>query len=236
MDGVDVVFHLAAIPRVQQSIKFPAETHLANVDGTLNMLMGARNHQVKRFVFASSSSVYGNQDGLPFEETMTPNPLTPYALHKLMGEQYCGLFYNLWGLETISLRFFNVFGPRMNPDGDYANLIPKFIKLMSQDKIPTINGDGEQTRDFTFVSDVVEAIMLSAKSDVSGEIFNVGQGKNISVNEVARTLNRIMGKNIQPIHGPAVVESRSTLASLSKIRTLGWQPHIEFEDGLQTML
>lgn len=235
--GQDVIFHLAALPRVQRSIKYPKKTHYVNVDGTLNLLLAARDKGIKKFVFSSTSSIYGEQDRLPFTEDMKPNPMSPYALHKLIGEEYCQLFSKLWGLETVCLRYFSVYGPRMYPDGDYALLLPKFIKLMSQDKVPTINGDGEQTRDFTYVSDVVEATLLAAQSPLSGEVFNIGFGKSISVNEVASVINRLMGKNIKPIHGPAVVEPRSTLASRTKARgILGWEPKVKFEEGLKTML
>lgn len=235
--GQDVIFHLAALPRVQRSVKYPKETHEVNVTGTLNLLLAARDNHVKRFIFSSSSSIYGDQDRLPFSEDMKPNPMSPYALHKLIGEEYCQLFSKLWGLETVCLRYFSVYGPRMYPDGDYALLLPKFIKLMSQDKVPTINGNGEQTRDFTYVSDVVEATLLAAQSHLSGEIFNIGFGKSISVNEVAHTINRLMGKNIKSIHGPAVVEPRSTLASRTKaFDLLGWEPKVKFEEGLKTML
>lgn len=235
--GQDVIFHLAALPRVQRSIKYPRETHDVNVDGTLNLLLAARESGIKKFVFSSSSSVYGDQDQLPFTEDMKPNPMSPYALHKLIGEEYCQLFSKLWGLETICLRYFNVYGTRMSPDGDYANLFPKFIKLMSQNKIPVINGDGEQRRDFTYVSDVVEANLLAAESDIKDGVFNIGQGRSFSVNEVTAIINKFMGKNIKPIHGPAVIEPRSTLASRTKARKfLGWEPKVKFEEGIKTML
>ncbi len=229
----EIIFHLAALPRLQRSLAKPWQTHKVNVDGTLKLLLAAKKHKIKRFIFASSSSVYGNQDHLPFTEDMQPNPPVPYSLQKLIGEEYCKMFSDLWGLGTIVLRYFSVYGPRMYPDGDYALLLPKFIKLMSQDKVPTINGDGEQTRDFTYVSDVVEATLLAARSHLSGEIFNIGFGKSISVNEVARAINQLMGKNIKPIHGPAIVEPRSTLASRTKARDLlGWEPKVKFQEGV----
>lgn len=235
--GQDVIFHLAAIPRLQRSLAKPWQTHKVNVDGTLNLLLAAKKHKIKRFIFSSSSSVYGNNNKIPFRENMRPNPLVPYSLQKLMGEQYCQMFSDLWGLGTISLRYFNVYGPRMNPDGPYANLIPKFIKLASLDKTPIVNGDGRQTRDLTYISDVVEATLLAAQSPLSGEIFNIGYGKSISVNGVVSAINRLMGKNIKPIHGPAVIEPRATLASRIKARDLlGWTPKVKFEEGLKTML
>ena len=233
----EVIFHLAAIPRLQKSLAFPWQSHRANIDGTLKLLLLAKQHKIKKFIFASSSSVYGNQNRLPFEETMVPDPLVPYSLQKLVGEKYCQMFSRLWGLETIALRYFSVYGPRMNPDGAYALLIPKFIKLISQDIAPTINGDGKQVRDFTYVSDVVDATLLAAESDLSGEVFNIGFGKSISVNDVAQIINRIMGKNIKPVHGPPVVEPKATLSSSKKAKKyLGWEPKVDLEKGLKMML
>ena len=235
--GKDVIFHLAAIPRLQRSVDNPWQTHRVNVEGTLNLLIEAKKHKVKRFIFSSSSSVYGNKNKTPFTENMTPDPLVPYSLQKVVAEDYCRMFSRLWGLETISLRYFSVYGPRMNPNSPYALLLPKFIKLMSQDKIPVINGDGKQSRDFTFVSDIVEANLLAVKSRLSGEIFNIGYGKSISVNKVVRLLNKLMGKNIKPRHGPAIVEPRITLASNAKARKLlGWTPKVSFEEGLKKIL
>ncbi|OGH18271.1 MAG: hypothetical protein A2868_01475 [Candidatus Levybacteria bacterium RIFCSPHIGHO2_01_FULL_40_15b] len=233
----EVIFHLAAIPRLQKSLAFPWQSHRANIDGTLKLLLLAKQHKIKKFIFASSSSVYGNQNRLPFEETMVPDPLVPYSLQKLVGEKYCQMFSRLWGLETIALRYFSVYGPRMNPDGAYALLIPKFIKLISQEIRPTINGDGKQVRDFTYVSDVVDATLLAAESDLSGEVFNIGFGKSISVNDVAQIINRIMGKNIKPVHGPPVVEPKATLSSSKKAKKyLGWEPKVDLEKGLKMML
>ncbi|MBI4092242.1 MAG: NAD-dependent epimerase/dehydratase family protein [Candidatus Levybacteria bacterium] len=233
----EVIFHLAAIPRLQKSLAFPWRSHRANIDGTLKLLLLAKKHKIKKFIFASSSSVYGNQNRLPFKETMVPNPLVPYSLQKLTGEKYCQMFSDLWGLETVSLRYFSVYGPRMNPDGAYALLIPKFIKLISQEIRPTINGDGKQIRDFTYVSDVVDATLLAAESDLSGEVFNIGAGKAVSVNDVAQIINRIMGKNIKPVHGPPVIEPKATLSSSEKARKfLGWKPKVDLEKGLKMML
>lgn len=235
--GQDVIFHLAALPRLKRSLDEPAKTHRVNVDGTLNLLLSAKEYKVKRFIFASSSSVYGNNNKPPFTEDMAPDPLVPYSLHKVIGEQYCLMFSRLWGLPTIMLRYFNVYGPRMNPDSPYANLLPKFIKLMSQGKTPIINGDGRQKRDFTYISDAVEATIRAAHTSVSGEIINIGFGNSISVNDVVRTLNKLMGTRVKPKHGPAVIEPRVTLASSVKARTmLGWIPKVSFEQGIKTML
>lgn len=235
--GKEVIFHLAALPRLKRSLDDPWETNRVNIDGTLNLLMEAKKHKVKRFIFASSSSVYGNKNKIPFRENMTPDPLVPYSLQKIAAEEYCRMFSSLWGLGTISLRLFNVYGLRMNPDSPYANLVPKFIKLMSQDKIPVVNGDGNQSRDFTYISDVVEANLLAAESRLTGEIINVGYGRGITVNKVVKLLNKLLGKDIKPVHGPAAIEPRKTLASNFKAKKLlGWKPTISFEEGLKKML
>lgn len=236
--GKDAVFHLAALPRLKRSLDDPRETHKINVDGTLNLLLASRDAGVKRFVFASSSSVYGNKNKTPFTESMIPDPLVPYSLQKAIGEEYCRLFTRLWGVETVCLRYFNVYGPRMNPDSPYANLLPKFIKIMSEGKIPTVNGSGRQSRDFTYVSDAVEATILAATSPkASGEIFNVGCGRSISVNKVVKILNRLLGKNINPVHGPPAIEPKKTLASNKKARKiLGWTPKVDFEEGVKKMI
>lgn len=235
--GADVIFHLAALPRLQRSLDAPWQTHMVNVDGTLNLLLLAKKHNVKRFIFSSSSSVYGNKNKTPFKENMPCDPLVPYSLHKLIAEDYCKMFSELWGLRTISLRYFNVYGPKMNPDSTYANLLPKFIKLISQGKNPVINGTGRHTRDFTFISDVVEANILAAESSLSGEVFNIGFGRGISVNKVVKTLEKLMGKKVTPIHGPAKIEPRATLSSCTKAqKMLGWKPKVDFEEGLRIML
>lgn len=237
VSGKDTIFHLAAIPRLQRSVAEPWQTHRVNVDGTLNLLLEAKRNNVKKFIFSSSSSVYGNKNKIPFREDMKPNPLVPYSLQKVIAEGYCQIFSKLWGLETVSLRYFSVYGPRMNPNSPYALLIPKFIKLMSQNKAPTIYGDGKHCRDFTFVSDVVEANILAAKSNLSGEIINIGAGKSISVNKVVSTLNKLLGKKIKPIFGPAVPEPKATMASNTKAKKLlGWKPKIKFEDGLKIVV
>jgi len=234
---IGAVLHLAALPRVQFSVKNPLPTHQANVNGTLNLLESCRRFGIKRFVFSSSSSVYGSRKMLPLREEMFPHPISPYAVQKLVGEQYCRLYHGLYGLETICLRYFNVFGPRQSPQGDYAGLIPKFIKLIGQNLCPTINGDGEQTRDFTFVSGVVEANLLAADTPdpaCFGEVFNVGTGQNISVNQVASNLLSLSGKKMEALHGPAILEPKNSLADVSKIQNyLGWNPKVSFESGLE---
>ena len=235
-EKIDAVFHLAAIPRVQYSIQFPAETHHANVNGTFNLLEMCRRHGVKRFVFSSSSSVYGDQPTLPKVETMIPDPISPYALHKLIGEQYCGVYHTIFGLETIALRYFNVYGVRQNPEGDYACLIPKFIKMISQGVAPRINGDGLQTRDFTAVADVVVANLAAAtiiNPAAFGQVYNIGGGRNYSVNEVTAAIMALTGKTVEPIHGSAVIEPHDSLADVSKAKQLlSWEPQLALMDGL----
>ncbi|HIH39023.1 NAD-dependent epimerase/dehydratase family protein [Candidatus Woesearchaeota archaeon] len=234
---IAAVFHLAALPRVQFSIKQPWETHTVNIDGTLKMLIACRDAGIKRFVFSSSSSVYGDQTRLPLTEEMTPNPMSPYALHKLVGEQYCFLFTRLFGMETIALRYFNVYGKRQDPAGEYACLIPRFIKMIHEGKQPTIFGDGLQSRDFTHVSDVARANIAAAtasRKECFGQAFNIGAGNNVSVNEVTKDIQKILEKKIEPIHAPPVIEPKHTRASIKKSKELlGWEPKIVFEEGLR---
>ena len=235
--GQDVIFHLAAIPRLQRSVAEPRKTHETNVNGTFNLLVEAQKHGVKKFVFASSSSVYGNKNKPPFNESMIPDPMVPYSLQKVIGEKYCQMFSDLWELNTVSLRYFSVYGPNMNPKGAYALVLPKFMKLLSQGKAPTIYGDGSHSRDFTFISDIVEATILAATLDVSGEIINVGAGENITVNKLTKTLTKLMGKNIKPVHGPKVKEPKITKADNKKAnRLLGWKPKVKFEEGLEEVI
>lgn len=231
------VLHLAALTRVQFSIKNPLLSHQVNVNGTVNLLEHCRRYGVQRFVFSSSSSVYGMQTRLPLVEKMEPKPISPYALQKLAGEQYCKLYHAIYGLETICLRYFNIFGPRQNPNGDYARLIPKFIRLISENQPPTIFGDGEQTRDFTFVTAAVKANLLAAgtkNSDCFGEVFNVGAGRSVSVNEATKKLFKLAGKNPAVIYTPAVLEPRHSKADTSKTQALlGWPLKYSFENGLK---
>ena len=233
----DAVFHLAALPRVQFSIAKPRESHEVNVNGTLNLLLAAKEFGVKRFVYSSSSSVYGNQPTLPLVETMPAKPISPYALQKYVGEEYCRLFHMLYGLETVSLRYFNVYGPRQNPEGAYAGQIPKFFSKLFKNETPVINGDGTQTRDNTYVDDVVEANMKATKTSNSkafGEAFNIGGGRNTSVNDTTAMILKLVGDKIKPTHGPAVIEPHDTLADTSKAKKiLGWEPRTSYEDGLQ---
>jgi nucleoside-diphosphate-sugar epimerase len=232
--GTDVIFHLAAYTRPQGSIVMPLYSNDVNVSGTLRILVNAAEWKVKRLVFASSASVYGEQEVYPSPETATPNPMSPYAVQKLIGEQYCRLFTKIYGLETNCLRFFNTYGSGMNPDSPYSSLIPKFIKRVRMGDRPTIYGTGEQRRDFVHVSDVVEALVLAAESEVYGEVFNVGSGWNYSVKQVFWRIRRMLDKNIEPIFGPAVIEPTQTLADITKIHNvLGWKPTMGLCRGLR---
>jgi nucleoside-diphosphate-sugar epimerase len=220
MQGVDTVFHLAAMARVQPSIEEPVPFHNVNVTGTHNLLVAARDAGVKRFVFSSSSSVYGDAS-IPTSETHNLNPISPYALHKLIGEQYCKLFSTLYDIDTVSLRYFNVYGNRMNLEGAYRLAIPIFAKQILESKPLTINNDGEQRRDFTYVEDVVNANILAAKCDkkLKGEVFNIGNGNNYSVNELADMLGG------EKSYGNKVTEPFETLADNTKAhQVLGWLP------------
>lgn len=234
---IDAVFHVAALPRVQFSIANPMPTHDANVNGTLNMLMACREFGIKRFIYSSSSSVYGNQDTLPLNEDMRPNPLSPYALHKLIGEEYCRLFHDLYGLETISLRYFNIYGSRQDSSSQYSCLIPKTIYKVLHNESPIIYGDGETTRDFNHVSDVVNANILASTTkneEVFGKIINIGSGKAYSVNQIVANIKIICDKtNIENIYTPPVVEARHTRADRGLAeKLLSWVPEISITDGL----
>ena len=226
------VFHLAAMPRVQFSIEHPKETNEINVSGTLNVLIAAKEGRVKRVIFSSSSSVYGDQDILPLKETLFPRPKSPYALHKYIGELYCKLWSEIYGLETVSLRYFNVYGPRLDPEGAYPLVIGKFLKQRKEGKALTITGDGNQTRDFTHVKDIVNANLLAAESKNigKGESINIGAGNNISINKVAE----LIGGNIEYI--PARLEPKDTLADNSlALELLGWKPKIPFPEGISEL-
>ena len=233
----DCVFHVAALPRVQFSIVQPIITHEVNVNGTLNLLNLCKQGGVKRFIFSSSSSVYGEQKKMPLNEDMKTKPISPYALHKLIGEYYCFLFNLLYGLETISLRYFNVFGERQSSEGGYACLIPKFTKMFLDKKKPIINGDGEQTRDFTYAGDVVCANILAAQTQnqkAFGKKFNIGGGENKSVNYITQKIKYILQTEIEVVYGDPVIEPKHTLADISKAKEfLGWVPSAKFYESLK---
>ena len=232
--GVDYVFHQAAIPSVPRSIKDPIASNNANITGTLNVLVAAKENNVKKVVFASSSSVYGNTLELPKREDMTPNPLSPYAVTKLMGEYYCNVFRTVYGLKTVSLRYFNVYGPGQDPYSDYAAVIPRFIHCALDNKPPVIHGDGAQTRDFTAVKDVVRANILAARSDATG-VYNIANGRRISINELATMIMKITGKNVEPMHNaPRGGDVRHSLGDISKAkRDFGYVPGCSLEEGLR---
>ena len=234
-ENIGIVFHLAAMPRVQFSIEFPQKTNNTNVVGTLNVLECARKTGIRRFVYSASSSAYGDQKKLPLVETMNPNPMSPYALQKLVGEYYCKLYNLLYGMETINLRYFNVYGPRQDFSGGYACLVPKSIDLVLEGKSPEIYGDGTQTRDYAYVKDIVEANLLAATTKnekAFGQIFNVGNGDNLSVNDIVK--NIIGNRSIKPEYKPPVIEPKDTLADTKKIiKMLGWQPKYTFPEGIE---
>jgi len=230
---IDCVFHQAALPRVPLSIEKPVETHMVNAVGTLNVLVAARDARVRRVVYAGSSSAYGDQPCLPLREDMAPNPLSPYALQKLVGEQYTRLFHRLFAMETITLRYFNVYGPGMAIEGAYVTVIAVFLKARREGRPLTICGDGEQSRDFTHVRDVVRANVLAMDCAVGdGRTLNIGNGRNVTINRVAQTIGGPT-VNIAPRPG----DVRHTLGDNSEAaRVLGWQPEIVFEDGLAELV
>ncbi len=231
--GADYVFHEAALPSVPRSVENPLATNEANINGTLNVLLAARENKVRKVIYASSSSVYGNTPTLPKREDMLPNPRSPYAVTKLTGEYYCHVFDQIYGLATICLRYFNVYGPRQDPESQYAAVIPLFIKRLSESKPPIIFGDGEQTRDFTFVKDVVNANVLAAEGDATG-VFNIASGKSISINGLAHLIMKLTGAKLKPVHQPPRAgDITHSLADISKARQIGYQLQYSLEDGLR---
>ncbi len=236
MKDIDVVLHQGALPSVPLSVDNPAATHKHCVDATFTLLLAARDAGVKRFVYAASSSAYGDTPSLPKVETMTPLPLSPYAVAKLVGEYYCSVFYQVFGLETISLRYFNVFGPYQNPESQYAAAIPAFVTAILKDKPPTIYGDGEQSRDFTYVDNVVEANLLAARAKkTKGEVINVACGLAVTVNEIIAMINDAVGKNIKSNYtDPRPGDIKHSLADITLAeKLLGFKPNIPFKKGLQ---
>ena len=233
--GMDLVFHQAAIPSVPRSVKDPVASNRANIDGTLNVLMAAREAGVARVVYAGSSSAYGDTPTLPKHEAMPPNPRSPYALQKLVGEQYCQLFTRLYGLETVTIRYFNVFGPRQDPTSAYSGVISQFAKALLEGRQPTIHGDGGQTRDFTYIANVVDGVLRAADAPAaSGEVINVATGHRISLLDLLAAMQQITGTAIDPIFSEARAgDVRDSLADISKAqRLLGYAPAVPFEEGL----
>lgn len=236
VSGMDYVIHEAAIPSVPRSVDKPYESHRANVDGMLQMLLASRDAGVKRLVFAGSSSVYGDTAVLPKTETMPTNPLSPYALQKLLAEMYGQMFTRLYGFETVTTRYFNVFGPRQDPGSPYSGVISLFIKALHEGTRPVIYGDGGQTRDFTYVTNVVDGVIRAAETPgVGGEIFNVATNGRISLNELLDTLKKIFGSNVEPIYKEARAgDVRDSQADISKAaRLLGYKPTVGLEEGLR---
>lgn len=235
-DGVDVILHQAALPSVPRSIKDPLSSNAVNVVGTLNVLQAARDAKVKRVVFASSSSVYGDTPELPKHERMFPNPLSPYAVSKLAAEHYCRVFARVYGIETVSLRYFNVFGPRQDPDSEYAAVIPKFIKGMLRDKQPTIYGDGEQSRDFTFIDNVVQGNLLAATATCEpGSVMNCACHGRVTLNQLVQTINELLGKDIHPLYAPSRPgDIKHSFAAIDLAhRLIGYSPLVDFKEGLR---
>ncbi|SHF51777.1 UDP-glucose 4-epimerase [Caldanaerobius fijiensis DSM 17918] len=237
---IDFVLHQAALPSVPRSVADPISSNANNIDGTLNLLVAAKEAGVKRVVIAASSSAYGDTEILPKSEDMMPNPLSPYAVTKYVEELYGRVFYKVYGLETVSLRYFNVFGPKQDPNSQYAAVIPKFITKILKGEFPVIFGDGEQTRDFTYVDNVVEANILAATSDKvgHGEVINIACGQRISLNQLVDKINEILGTNIRPIYDkPRVGDVKHSLASIEKAeKLLGYSVKVTFEEGLRKVI
>ncbi|MBA7684241.1 UDP-N-acetylglucosamine 4-epimerase [subsurface metagenome] len=239
MKDIDVVLHQGALPSVPRSVDDPAETHRHCLDATFTLLLAARDADIKRFVYASSSSAYGDTPTLPKVETMPPMPLSPYAVGKLAGEYYCSVFYEVFGLETISLRYFNVFGPHQDPTSQYAAAIPAFVTAILKDKPPTVFGDGEQTRDFTYVDNVVEANLLAANAkQTKGEVLNIACGQAVTVNETIDVINAAVGKNIKTIYdAPRPGDIKHSLADITAAQKLiGYRPKVSFRQGLDNAI
>lgn len=231
--GVDYVFHMAAIASVPKSVNDPISSHEVNLTGTLNVLQAAKENSVRKVVYISSSAVYGDTPVLPQHEGMMPAPQSPYAVTKVAGEYYCRVFKEVYDLDTAGLRFFNIYGPRQDPNSEYAAVIPKFIIKVLDGKAPVIFGTGEQTRDFVFVRDAVNAVILAAESDAAG-IYNIGVGTTITIDDLARMVIKVVGKDLEPIYQ----ESRTgdilhSLSDISRARTFGYSPRFSLEEGLE---
>ena len=237
LDGVEVVFHEAAIPSVPRSVEAPKQTHVASVDGTFSLLVAARDQRVRRVVYAASSSAYGDQPTLPKSEQMLPDPLSPYAVAKLVGEYYCQVFTRVYGLETVSLRYFNVFGPRQDPGSQYSGVVSRFISSLLSGERPVIYGDGEQSRDFTYIDNVVGANLSAASSaGASGKVINVANGQRITLNELLAELKDLTGKQDVTAEylEPRVGDVKHSLADITLARQfLGYESKVGLREGLQ---
>jgi len=235
VNGIEYVLHQAAIPSVPRSVEDPITSNRANIEATLNILVAARDAGVRRLVYAGSSSAYGDTPTLPKVETMATAPLSPYALQKLVGEQYCQMFTRLYGLETVTIRYFNVFGPRQDPSSPYSGVISLFISALCDGRQPTIYGDGEHTRDFTYVANVVDGVLRACTAaEASGEVINVATGGRISLNTLFNTIRQLVDASINPIYSaPRPGDVKDSQADISKARRLlGYEPSISFEEGL----
>ncbi len=234
--GADVVFHQGALPSVPRSVQDPLTTTAVNVEGTLNVLLAARDEGVQRVINASSSSVYGNGGTLPRTEDQAPDPISPYAVAKLAAERFCTSFSRVYGIDTVSLRYFNVFGPRQDPNSQYAAVLPRFIRLIAAGQPVTINGDGEQSRDFTFIDNVVQANLLAADAAAtSGAILNIATGRSETVNRAAALIGSLLDQPVERVFAAAqLADVRESLADITVARTLlGYEPTVSFSDGLQ---
>ncbi len=236
MKDIEYVFHQAALPSVQRSVEDPLNSNSVNVEGTLNILIAARDARVKKVIYASSSSIYGDTPTLPKKENMPPNPLSPYALQKYVGEQYCRLFFHLYGLETLSLRYFNIFGPKQDPTSIYSAVIPRFIDALVKGDPPIIFGDGEQSRDFTYIDNVVQANLLAMAADhLNGEVVNIACGKRISLNQLLSILKNVLSSKVSPVYQePRIGDVKHSLADISKgKKLLNYIPQVETAVGLK---
>jgi UDP-glucose 4-epimerase len=238
-DGCDVVFHQAAIVSVPYSVAHPDESHDVNIEGTLNVLRAAKARGVKRVVFACSAAVYGEDPEVPKRESMAAEPISPYGVEKITGEYYMQVWAKLYGVETVSLRYFNVFGPRQDPSSPYSGVISVFVKRVLEGQPPTIFGDGNQTRDFVYVENVVDAnIRAATRAGVSGRAYNVACGAKITLNELLATIARIAGKNVEATHAaPREGDIRESIADIARARTeLGYEPKVGVEEGLRRLI
>jgi len=237
VEDVELIFHEAALPSVPRSVANPRETHRASVDATFNLLLAAKDRRVRRVVYAASSSAYGDQPTSPKYESMRPEPLSPYAAAKLIAEYYCQVFTRSYGLETVCLRYFNVFGPRQDPSSPYSGVISQFIDRLLKGQRPIIYGDGEQTRDFTYVRNAVEANMRAGESSRGiGEVINIANGEQVSINQLFHRVKQVLGRDdIEPEYQPARTgDILHSLADISRAREyLGWEPRIRLEEGLR---
>jgi len=239
VEGITYVLHQAALPSVPRSVMDPITSNRANIDASVNILVAARDAGVKRLVYAGSSSAYGNTPTLPKHEEMPTNPLSPYALQKLVAEQYAQMFTRLYGFETVTIRYFNVFGPRQDPGSPYSGVISLFATALLEGRQPTIYGDGEQTRDFTYVANVVDGVLRAAEAPgVSGHVINVATGNRISLNALLRTMNEIVGTKLEPIYQePRAGDVRDSQADISKAKKLlGYTPVVSLQEGLKKTL